>query len=192
MALNAKIGGRRHTVSPRTRIELSATRDDASEIADCGILAVSAVTALGIATGLRGSLPYGAGRRLGALPVLVLMALGPATVSVSRLRTNAAAWSVPPVLAERARPSQGQWGEILTVGPRGVTIIAALTISRLLGPAVVSLGSGTPIQIIGLLLIAPGSIMFSFASTVVATALLAHLMLAICRPPVASAQRHTT
>ena len=192
MALNAKIGGRRHTVSPRTRIELSATRDDASEIADCGILAVSAVTALGIATGLRGSLPYGAGWVLAALSVLVLIALVPARVSLYRLRTNAAAWSVPPVLAERARPSQGQWGEILTVGPRGVRIIAVLIISWILGAAVVSLGSGTPIQTIGLLLIAPGSIVLSFASTVAAIALLAHLMLAIFRPLVDSAERHTT
>src|SRR5699024_9419285 len=107
MALNAKIGGRRHTVSPRTRIELAATRDDASEIA----------------TGLRGSLPYGAGWVLAALSVLVLIALVPARVSLYRLRTNAAAWSVPPVLAERARPPQGRWGEILTVGPQGVRII---------------------------------------------------------------------
>src|SRR5699024_10153485 len=144
-------------------------------------------TALGIATGLRGSLPYGAGWVLAALSVLVLIALVPARVSLYRLRTNAAAWSVPPVLAERARPSQGRWGEILTVGPQGVRIIAAL-----LGAAVVSLGSGTPIQTIGLLLIAPGSIVLSFASTVAAIALLAHLMLAIFRPLVDSAERHTT
>lgn len=192
MALNAEIGGRRHTVKPRGHIELAATRDDAAEMFDCVLFALATIVVIGVWSGLSGGLPYGAGWALVALAMIAGAVAVPSRIVLHRLRTDTAAWSVEPVLAERSRPAPGQWSDVLTVRRRTVRILAALGVSWIVGAAAVSLGAGTPIQFVGILLIAPGSLAISFATLVFALSAIAHLFAQIARPLVDSAERRST
>lgn len=187
-ALVAEISGRPHSVSPRSRIELAATRDDSEQMADYALIGLCVATGVGIWCGTQGVLPFAGGWAIAALGVIVLAVLVPARILLHRLRTDAGAWTVRPSAATRAqsaRPVVGQWGDILTLGRRGTAVLVVLGISWAAG---VTLGA----EGIGLLLAAPGSAVLSFAVLVCVGSVLAHLIAAVVRPLVERAERRTT
>lgn len=190
-ALVADISDRPHSVSPRSRIELAATRDDAEQMADYALIGLCVATGVGIWCGTQGTLSFAGGWAIAVLGIIVLAVLVPARILLHRLRTDAGAWTVRPsdaTRAQSARPASGQWGDILAPSRRGTAVLVVLGISWAAGVALAALGA----ESVGLLIAAPGSAALSFAVLVCVGSVLAHLVASVVRPLVERAERRTT
>lgn len=190
-ALVADISGRPHSVSPRSRIELAATRDDAEQMADYALIGLCAAAGVGIWCGTQDALPFAGGWVIAVLGIIVLAVLVPARILLHRLRTDAGAWTVRPSAATRAQSAQpigGQWGDILAPSRWGTAVLVVLGISWAAGVALAALGA----ESVGLLIAAPGSAVLSFVVLVCVGSVLAHLTASAVRPLVERAECRTT